>query len=75
MKKDKKYFLEKLTCGISRMKRNNSIEQFRGPKTIGIDKLSTHVQHKNQVMYDELLPGFPDDEDLFSIELLPRCKY
>lgn len=57
------------------MKRNNSIEQFRGPKTIGIDKLSAHVQHNNQVMYDELLPGFPDDEDLFSIELLPRCKY
>ncbi|KAK7827853.1 proline-rich receptor-like protein kinase perk3 [Quercus suber] len=30
------------------MKRNNSIEQFRGPKTIRIDKLSAHVQHNNQ---------------------------
>nr|POE98953.1 proline-rich receptor-like protein kinase perk10 [Quercus suber] len=59
---------------LDRMKRNNSIEQFRGPKTIRIDKLSAHVQHNNQVMYDELLPGFLDDEDLFSIELLPRCQ-
>ncbi|KAL6340345.1 hypothetical protein AAG906_005797 [Vitis piasezkii] len=32
MKKDRKYFLEKLSCGISRMKRNNCIEELRGPK-------------------------------------------
>ena len=75
MKKDKKYFLEKLSCGISRMKRNNCIKQLRGPKAIGIDKHSANVKQNSQVMYDESIPGSPDDEDLFSIELLPRCKY
>uniref|UniRef100_A0A2N9FSL1 Uncharacterized protein n=1 Tax=Fagus sylvatica TaxID=28930 RepID=A0A2N9FSL1_FAGSY len=75
MKKDKKYFLEKLSCGISRMKRNNCIERLRGPKAIGIDQHSANVKQNSQVMYDESIPGSPDDEDLFSIELLPRCKY
>lgn len=31
MKKDKKYFMEKLSCRISRMKRDNTIEELRGP--------------------------------------------
>ncbi|RVW94023.1 Inactive protein kinase [Vitis vinifera] len=33
MKKDKKYFMDKLSCGISRMKRDNTIEELRGPVT------------------------------------------
>lgn len=33
MKKDKKYFMDKLACGISRMKRDNTIEELRGPIT------------------------------------------
>ncbi|CAI0421189.1 unnamed protein product, partial [Linum tenue] len=32
MKKDKTYFTEKLSCGISRIKRNNTIEELRQPK-------------------------------------------
>ncbi|KAF2300867.1 hypothetical protein GH714_017928 [Hevea brasiliensis] len=32
MKKDKKYFMERLQCGISRMKRDNTVEVLRGPK-------------------------------------------
>ncbi|XP_052202916.1 probable receptor-like serine/threonine-protein kinase At4g34500 [Diospyros lotus] len=32
MEKDKKYFLEKIPSGISRITSNNSIEQLRGPK-------------------------------------------
>nr|XP_019702955.1 inactive protein kinase SELMODRAFT_444075 [Elaeis guineensis] len=74
MKKDKKYFMERLSCGISRMKRNNSIELLRRP--IG--------NQKTNVTYDEMLPGpetkpgnsdvileIPDDDDLFSLELDP----
>lgn len=60
MKKNKKIFLENLSCGISRMKRNNNIKLLRGPRT------------KFYVTYDDMMPGVP--EDLFSIELLPTCK-
>ena len=33
MKKDKKYFMDKLSCGISRVKRDNTIEELTGPVT------------------------------------------
>ena len=36
MKKDKKYFMEKLPCGILRMKRDNTIEELRGPITASV---------------------------------------
>lgn len=32
MKQDEKYLLENLSCGISRIKNNNTIQQLRGPK-------------------------------------------
>ncbi|XP_038711725.1 probable serine/threonine-protein kinase PBL19 [Tripterygium wilfordii] len=32
MKKDKKYFMDNLSCGLSRIKRDNSIEKLREPK-------------------------------------------
>ncbi|XP_059654853.1 inactive protein kinase SELMODRAFT_444075-like [Cornus florida] len=51
MKKDKKYFLEKLSCGISRMKRDNSIEQLRGPKNT-----------TGNFTYDEMIPGSTEDK-------------
>ncbi|KAK0605361.1 hypothetical protein LWI29_025866 [Acer saccharum] len=63
MKKDKKYFLKRLSCGISRMKRNKSIEQLRGPKSLILQKRTVSVS------YDEMIPGSPDEDDLFSIEL------
>ncbi|XVF04934.1 hypothetical protein REPUB_Repub05bG0127400 [Reevesia pubescens] len=62
MKKNKKIFLKKLSCEISRMKRNNSIELLRGPRT------------KFNVTYDKMMPGAPEEEDLFSIELFPTCQ-
>ncbi|OMO53372.1 hypothetical protein CCACVL1_28680 [Corchorus capsularis] len=67
IKKDKKIFLEKLSCGISRMKRNNSIELLRGPK-MKLNELS--------VTYDDMMPGAgtPEEDDLFSIELFPTCQ-
>ncbi|OWM69107.1 hypothetical protein CDL15_Pgr025294 [Punica granatum] len=35
MRKDKKYFLQKLSCGISQMKDDNSVELLRGRKSTG----------------------------------------
>lgn len=72
MKKDKKYFLEKLSCGISRMKHNSSIEQLRGPKAV--KKINRERRISRQITYDEMLPGSPESEDLFSIELFPKSK-
>ncbi|KAG9454977.1 hypothetical protein H6P81_007881 [Aristolochia fimbriata] len=72
MKKDKKYFLEKLSCGISRMKSNNSIEQLRGPKIRGSNNIYREGSKNNLVTYEEMLPGNPEDEDLFSLELSPK---
>ncbi|XP_059429049.1 uncharacterized protein LOC132162847 [Corylus avellana] len=72
MKKDREYFLEKLSCGISRIKRNNKIEQLRGPKAKAIDKHSADMIRSSQVMYDEMMPGSPEEDDLFSIELFPN---
>ncbi|XVF47158.1 hypothetical protein PTKIN_Ptkin03bG0086900 [Pterospermum kingtungense] len=61
MKKNKTIFLEKLSCGISRMKRNNSIKLLRGPSP----------RTKCCVTYDD---GVPEEDDLFSIELFPTCQ-
>ena len=76
MKKDKKYYLEKLSCGISRMKRDNNIEILRGPKTkaTGTNKFTRERIHTFQVTYEEMLPGSLDGDDLFSIELFPPSK-
>lgn len=63
MKKDKEYFLEKLSCRISRLKRNNCIEELRGPK----------AQGDFQVINDETIPRF-QEEELFSIVLSPTSK-
>ncbi|CAK7336405.1 unnamed protein product [Dovyalis caffra] len=70
MKKDKKYFMDKLPCAISRMKRNNTIEQLRGPKNPKVksksgDKLQADgkdkgkEQEEEKVPYDEMIPGSP----------------
>lgn len=62
--------MEKLPCGISRMKRNNSFEQLRGPKAIEISKTVAQKRSKQipkkrikeHVKYDEMIPGSPDEE-------------
>ncbi|KAF8403551.1 hypothetical protein HHK36_011655 [Tetracentron sinense] len=77
MKKDKKYFMEKLSCGISRIKRDNSVEKLRGPKAMGVNKvLPTDRSCSSHVTYDEMIPGIPeeDDDDLFSLEFCPTMK-
>lgn len=71
MKKDKQFFMEKLSCGISRMKRNNCVEKLRGPKPFGRSKQVTERRSKSvtkkrskdrHVKYDEMIPGSPDEE-------------
>ncbi|KAI3775664.1 hypothetical protein L1987_45413 [Smallanthus sonchifolius] len=73
MKRDKKYFVQKLSCGISTMKRNDDIIKLRGPKQSTTTRLS----------YDEMLPvdnknfvreEAQNDEDLFSIEFGSSCN-
>ncbi|KAL5719420.1 non-specific serine/threonine protein kinase [Ranunculus cassubicifolius] len=76
MKKEKKYFLEKLSCGISKMKRDNNVEHLRGPKDTTIHKSPSFSNNRemsrpSNVTYDEMVPGTPDDDDLFSVELSP----
>ncbi|KAJ8755151.1 hypothetical protein K2173_018949 [Erythroxylum novogranatense] len=70
MKKDKKYFMEKLSCGISRMKRDSTIEQLRGPEEIDNRSSSTEgstsmegnsgSRLRRKVRYDEMIPGSMD---------------
>ncbi|XP_073144789.1 proline-rich receptor-like protein kinase PERK3 [Henckelia pumila] len=45
MKKDKQYFMDRLSCGISRMKSNKTVLQLRGP-------INDHVS------YDEMIPSY-----------------
>ncbi|ONK55464.1 uncharacterized protein A4U43_UnF2880 [Asparagus officinalis] len=84
MKKDKKYFLEKLSCGISRMKRNNCVELLRGPKLIQKNGENSYANQIKHVKNNEALPGQEanqgktlivhetlDDEDLFSLDISP----
>ncbi|XP_050387210.1 inactive protein kinase SELMODRAFT_444075-like [Argentina anserina] len=70
MKKDKQFFMENLTCGISRMKRNSSVEKLRGPKLTETSnpvpdnrsKSASRRRIKEHVRYDEMIPGSPDEE-------------
>lgn len=71
MKKNRYYFLQKLSCGISRIKHDHSIKKLRAPKVADIDMLHGEKHQSVDVMYDEMMPGSPETEDLFSIELFP----
>ena len=90
MKKDKKYFMERLSCGISRMKSNNSVELLRGPKSIQKNGENSKGNQSRHVKNYEMLPGQEakqgtvvmmqgaldddDDDDLFSLEIFPSSK-
>ncbi|XXG50736.1 hypothetical protein AAC387_Pa02g4679 [Persea americana] len=63
MKKDKKYFLDKLSCGISRMKRDDSVEQLRGPKGTGTNAMPTVGSRNSPVTYHEMIPGTPETSE------------
>ena len=57
MKREKKFFLEQISCEISRMKSDYSIESLRGPKEKGKSKPPTEGSTKLQ--YDDMIPGSP----------------
>ncbi|XP_050232724.1 probable serine/threonine-protein kinase PBL5 [Mercurialis annua] len=65
MKRDKKYFLDKLQCGVSRIKRDNTVETLRGAKArvIIISPPEKSLQTKSVVRYDEMIPGSPRTRD------------
>ncbi|CAN1249720.1 Probable serine/threonine-protein kinase PBL5 [Linum perenne] len=76
MKRHRKFFLYNLSCGISRMKRNNVVKQLRGPNKAVSNLQSAHDQkasHKHiPLTYDEMLPEtLEEEDDLFSLELPP----
>ncbi|GAA0140881.1 hypothetical protein LIER_02151 [Lithospermum erythrorhizon] len=48
MKKKKQYFIENLSCGLSRIKRNCSIDLLRGPIL---------RRNRTSILYDEMVPG------------------
>ncbi|KAJ9554736.1 hypothetical protein OSB04_009350, partial [Centaurea solstitialis] len=76
MKKDKKYFLEKLVCGVSKMKSNDNIVKIRGPILLASEK--PKACGLRQISYKKMLSGPVDDtilstkrqndEDMFSIK-------
>ncbi|CAL1403450.1 unnamed protein product [Linum trigynum] len=75
MKRHRKFFLQNLSCGISRIKKNNVVKQLREPKKAMITSLHTGHDHEQKkvrpVTYGEMLPGTPEEDDLFSLELPP----
>ncbi|KAK7401034.1 hypothetical protein VNO78_12345 [Psophocarpus tetragonolobus] len=66
MKKDEEFFLQKLSCGISILRRNNRIVRLRAP----ID-LPDEIQCNSHETYDESLPSIPYN-DLFNIDVFPK---
>ncbi|XP_076939998.1 putative serine/threonine-protein kinase PBL21, partial [Bidens hawaiensis] len=67
MKKDRKYFMEKLTCGILRMKRDGTIEKLRGLITIDdkkqkLVKRTASSDHVSHVTYGEMIPVMSKQE-------------
>ncbi|PON59208.1 hypothetical protein PanWU01x14_161350 [Parasponia andersonii] len=77
MKNDTKYFLENLSCGVSRVKSNGKIEALRAPKararhnnvkltgTMMISRRSIKPTNHN----DATSSASPGEDDLFSIEI------
>lgn len=55
MKKDKKYFMDKLTCGILRMKRDNTIKKLREP-IIREDRKLQRTKSSEHFSYGEMIP-------------------
>lgn len=54
MKKEKQYFMDRLSCGIWSMKSNHTIVEIRGPI-------------KEHVSYDEMIPSYSGDDDVSPI--------
>ncbi|XP_030534547.2 proline-rich receptor-like protein kinase PERK15 isoform X2 [Rhodamnia argentea] len=68
LKKDKKYLMENLSCGIARVTSNNRIEKLKGQKASVNSKMSTSKStgesrsSPGHVTYYEMLPSGTEDE-------------
>lgn len=68
MKKDKKYLMKNLSCGIARVKSHNHIEKLKGKKASVNSKMSTGKStgesrsSPGHVTYYEMLPSGTEDE-------------
>ncbi|KAM6584429.1 hypothetical protein CsatB_011431 [Cannabis sativa] len=74
MKREKKFFLERLNCDISVIKRGKSIEELRVSKqswrskeqdheiSCNTNKLSIGTNSKPYLRYDEMIPGSPEEK-------------
>ncbi|CAD5170172.1 unnamed protein product, partial [Musa acuminata subsp. malaccensis] len=76
MKKDKNYFMERLSCGIYRMKRNSCVELLREPKVNQRNDEFSNENVSKIIRYNEMITGteieplasnivleFTDDDD------------
>ncbi|XP_071740534.1 uncharacterized protein [Rutidosis leptorrhynchoides] len=63
MKKDKRYFMDKLKCGILRMKSSNTIEKLRGPILIEDKKPMRRTLSSEHVSYGEMIPQMSKQRD------------
>jgi len=68
MKKNEEFFLQKLSCGISRILGKNHIERLRGP----ID-LAVEIQCNSHESYVESLPESPCG-DVSGIDNVPKSE-
>ncbi|KAL5077817.1 hypothetical protein RYX36_016801 [Vicia faba] len=57
MKKDEEFFMQKLSCGISRILGKNHIERIRGPIDVAVE-----IQCNSHETYPESLPESPGED-------------
>ncbi|KAM6576721.1 hypothetical protein CsatB_028558 [Cannabis sativa] len=76
MKKDKKYLLENVQCGVLRIKSNGKIEVLQFPKEKTERVRGMRAKHYSTMMINEHKESSPssasstiDEHDLFSIEI------
>ncbi|OMO49429.1 putative serine-threonine protein kinase, plant-type [Corchorus capsularis] len=55
LKSDQRFFIENLTCNIVRMKKDNTVEELRGPNVREINKINPAPRRSN-VSYAEMIP-------------------
>ncbi|WRX12335.1 Protein kinase domain - like 10 [Theobroma cacao] len=55
LKNDQRYFLENLSCNIVRMKKDNNVEELRGPNVR--DNYKAPAARKSNVTYAEMIPA------------------
>ncbi|KAK6271298.1 hypothetical protein POUND7_008396 [Theobroma cacao] len=55
LKNDRRYFLQNLSCNIVRMKKDNNVEELRGPNVR--DNYKAPAARKSNVTYAEMIPA------------------